>query len=483
MSEELPIESVTGGAGGTTARYDDLLRLARLYDATGDALSAHAWDDKALAADGDLLASAVLAPGTFAEAEGAILAATVGPRGLAARALGLEADALVITVSVEAYRVADATVQQAFEALDYLTGYAAGAALPALALVGGVGVLALAASNPALTAYLATHPEARQALLDGGDEALQGLLEDNPALLQHLVNGGGGLVDGLMSNVPPGARALLHLLGVDPVHPTTNDAAAELAELFVDGDPRLATPEPGDEAELAVPRTLEDLIQGVARTNLESDGVIHVQVLETADGPRWIVNLPGTDDWVGDPGDARDLGSNLRLVGGDGTVYSRGIVDAMAAAGVPRGADVMLVGHSQGGMTAVQLAADAGFREQYDVRHVVTAGSPTAQVPHVPGDTRVLSLENTGDVVPLLDGEDNPDHPHRTTVRFDGRTGSVGGNHDLLVYAEGAAAADASDDPSLREQLDRMRRDGFLADGEGTVETSTQTFKIVRDVP
>ncbi len=483
MSEELPIESVRGGAGGTTARYDDLLRLARMYDATGDTLSAHAWEDKAIAADGDLLASAVLAPGTFAEAEGAILAATVGPRGLAARALGIEADALVITVSVQAYRVADATVQQAFEALDYLAGYAAGAALPTLVLAGGAGVLAVAAANPAWAAYLATHPEARQALLDGGNEALQGLLEDNPELVQHLVNGGGGLVDGLLGNVPPGARALLHLLGVDPVHPTTNDAAAELAELFVDGEPRLVEPEPGDVEPLGVPRTVEDLMNGLLVTNEKSDGVITVQVLQSEAGPRYIVNLPGTDDWVGDSGDVRDLGSNLRLVGGDGTVYSRGIMDAMVAAGIPKGADVMLVGHSQGGMTAVQLAADAGFREQYDVRHVVTAGSPTAQVPHVPGDTRVLSLENTGDVVPLLDGEDNPDHPHRTTVRFDGRTGSVGGNHDMYVYMEGAAAVDGSDHPSLTEHLDRMRADGFLAQGDVVPEATTRTFKIVRDVP
>jgi hypothetical protein len=128
-------------------------------------------------------------------------------------------------------------------------------------------------------------------------------------------------------------------------------------------------------------------------------------------------------------------------------------------------------------MTAAHLAADPEFQATYDVQHVVTAGAPTAQVPHIPGSTQVVSLENTGDVVPLLDGEENPDQPNRTTVRFDGRTGSIGQNHSLDVYREGASAVDESTHASLTESLAQMREDGFLGNEEGS---RTETFRITR---
>jgi hypothetical protein len=51
------------------------------------------------------------------------------------------------------------------------------------------------------------------------------------------------------------------------------------------------------------------------------------------------------------------------------------------------------------------------------------------------------------------------------------------GNHDLRHYVHGAAAVDASADPSVRDQLDRLRADGFL----GLPGTATsQVFQITR---
>ena len=108
----------------------------------------------------------------------------------------------------------------------------------------------------------------------------------------------------------------------------------------------------------------------------------------------------------------------------------------------------------------------------------MTAGSPTAQVDHIPGNTQVLSLENSGDLVPLTDGEDNPDEPNRTTVVFDGRTGSLGGNHSMDTYTTGGAAVDASDDPSITTVLDGLRDDGFLGSGDSA---TTQGYTITRD--
>ena len=478
MSDTPSISSVTGGAGGIEARYADIEGLASIFDGAGDELRQDAWDDRALALNGDLLESSILSPGSFADAEGAVVAATIGPHGLAMRAVGLEADALSMQVSVGLLRTSDDLARQGFETLDYLGGYALGAALPVLGLAGLVGGAALILSNPALTLYFATHPEVRQQLQDQAITDIQALLEDHPDLVQHLINGGGGLIDGLLGDLPPGVReAVLAELGLDPFHGTTNDAAGDLAGLFDDSDPTV-TAGSADPRDLSAPGSLEALLENLSSTNNGADGEIDIQQIGEGDNARYVINLPGTDSWGDDAGDVRDLQSNLQLVGGQDTAYTRGIMEAMKDAGIPPGAPIMLVGHSQGGMAAVHLAADSDFQSQYDVRHVVTAGAPTAQVDHIPGNTQVLSLENTGDLVPLTDGEDNPDQPNRTTVRFDGRTGSIGANHSMDVYTQGGAAVDASNDPSLTNGLDALRHDGFLGSDD---TTTTQGYTISRD--
>jgi pimeloyl-ACP methyl ester carboxylesterase len=204
-----------------------------------------------------------------------------------------------------------------------------------------------------------------------------------------------------------------------------------------------------------------------------------VQRLRSADGSvRFIVYLPGTDDLTTTPADqdsdVRDVATNLHLIAGQDTTYAQGIRVAMHRAGIGPHDPVLLAGHSQGGMEAAALlSGGSGFR----VTHVVTAGSPLAQVHGFPAGSHVLSLENRGDVVPLLDGAENPDTPQQVTVRFDDHQGSVPGDHDPRHYVRGAAAAQASADPSIREQLASLRRHGFLGDG---ATATSEVFQITR---
>ncbi|NGZ99957.1 hypothetical protein G5V59_06115 [Nocardioides sp. W3-2-3] len=144
------IVSVTGGAGGIEARYEDIETLARLFDDTGDDMRTYAWDDKGIAANGDLVESSILSPGTFASAESAVLGATIGPGGVAFEAVDLEVDALAMRANVTILRGVDDLQRQAFEALDYLGGRLLGTVLPSLLLIGGVGALLTAARNPLL---------------------------------------------------------------------------------------------------------------------------------------------------------------------------------------------------------------------------------------------------------------------------------------------------------------------------------------------
>ncbi|GAB3195803.1 hypothetical protein GCM10027062_03540 [Nocardioides hungaricus] len=248
-----------------------------------------------------------------------------------------------------------------------------------------------------------------------------------------------------------------------------------------DGSPRVVRR--GAATASAPPADLEGLVRRLSSVadrspdpDSEQNGTIEVQTI----GNRHIVYLPGTDDmttlpWTQD-GDVRDMATNLRLSANLPNSYQQGILDAMRAAGIGPDDPVLLVGHSQGGMEAAAILSQGS---EFNVTNVVTAGSPTAQVPAFPEGTHVLSLENEGDVVPLLDLAPNPDTVEQVTVTFDGTAGPGGvvGEHSYAHYVAGAALVDASTDPSVREQLASLRAAGFL--GSGGSATS-QVFQITR---
>ena len=65
----------------------------------------------------------------------------------------------------------------------------------------------------------------------------------------------------------------------------------------------------------------------------------------------------------------------------------------------------------------------------------------------------------------------------RCRRRPDDHESSIAANHALEHYVDGAAAADASTDPSIREQLASLRAAGFL--GAGGTATS-QVLQVTR---
>jgi hypothetical protein len=469
-----PVTGVTGGVAGMSATYAAVRALADRYDAAGDRLRAWTTDDGRVLLDADLLESAPLAPMTFAAAEAAVISASSGVHGSLEMSVAYEADALLVRATVSAFEECDRMVATAFDVLDYAVGreigYAASVSAPSLLLLG-----LLAAPS-----WRRLPPGTRRRLGD----TLEEWTDEHPALVQHGVEASGGFVDGLLSRVPfvPGPLTL------PAFHPTAADAAADLAGLYppegapvVRRRPDLTVPS-GD----TPPADLADLMRHLAGTNDLSpadhpgdQGTIEVQTLRDPDGRvRHIVYLPGTDDLATTPwhadSDVRDLPADLHVISGADTTYAEGIRRAMTEAGIGPHDPVLLVGHSLGGMeAATMLAHGSGF----DVTHVVTAGSPIAGVHDYPSGSHVLSLENRGDVVPLLDGHDNSDSVPHVTVGFDDHETSIAGNHDLRHYVHGAAAADASRDPSIREQLDSLRTHGFL-DSDATA--TSQVLQVTR---
>ena len=183
----------------------------------------------------------------------------------------------------------------------------------------------------------------------------------------------------------------------------------------------------------------------------------HVTVGEDGTTTRsWTVDIRGTQSFAIGQSGPQDMTTNLQGVAGMASDQLNAVMEAMDAAGISPEEAVEFAGHSQGGIMAAQLAADPAVRARYNVVSVVTAGSPTATV--APSDVPVLSYENSGDIVPGLDGNatrgDNV-----TTVRFHDYEAaahpedSVPSPHSAPLYVDEIRstldAARASSDPGL----------------------------------
>ena len=451
------ITGVAGGAAGIEAMYDAVRALADTFDRTGDELRAWAGDGFRALVDPDLASSALLSPPTFALAEAALLAATTGPLGLLPSSVEWEADAVLVRAAVAMLAASDDAAHLALEAVDWRLGLAAGGALRLVGPSAAVGLGLLPTD-----------------LRDRLGVAAEGWIVHHPGFVQHAVNAAGGIFTGLapLPVLVPGNRT----------------ATALLAAPYDDGTAvTTRRPDLGVPAGRRQPDSVEALVghlSEVAGLSPDPDsadnGTIEVQSLDPGtDHARHVVYVPGTDDlgtlpWTQDE-DVRDLGSDLRSAAGQETAYQRGILDAMREAGIGPHEPVLLVGHSLGGMEAAALASrDTGFA----ITDVVTAGSPTAQVDGFPDGVHVLSLEHHGDVVPLLDGADNRDTVEQTTVTFeDGGRPEVEAKHGYGHYIDGAAAVDASPNPSIASEVAGLRDRGFLG---GTDQVTSKLFQITR---
>jgi pimeloyl-ACP methyl ester carboxylesterase len=420
MSEPI---SVSGGPGGIAAEYDDLRATARLLERGGQDLSGVGLALTAYGTDPVLVASGLLDPVGLTRVEVAF-ASALG--GLAAATAHCAALAVALRGAAIAYETTDRAERELMPDLRGLTRlpHAAGSAAETL-------VRTRSWTNSA-----------------------ERFATDDPQL----------------ADLAEAAIARELRLPI----PTVRGA---LAQRFDDGHPVVSSlgRDTGPP-----PRSLADLISNLARRNDGRPGEIDVSIIPGAPGQprRVIVDIPGTKDWslASQNPDVASLAANLRAIDGRPTSYQEGVLEALRLSGIGPGDDVLLVGHSLGGMVAVEAATTAARSGEFSISHVVTAGAPIGAVSgRVPASVQVLALENADDDIPHLDGTDNADRPNVTTVTVHHDHGDIGANHDLRrSYEPGAADVDASDDPSTRAYLDRIAP--FLS-GEAI---TTDVYEIAR---
>ncbi|NLF03560.1 MAG: alpha/beta fold hydrolase [Actinomycetales bacterium] len=254
------------------------------------------------------------------------------------------------------------------------------------------------------------------------------------------------------SLLTPGFR----LLGDDPVPWFAGMLSDRIDAMLPEHEIR-ALPVIGSRTEAPPPDGFEDLTARLTSLE-EADGSASVLVerVDKADGTvAWIVSIPGTQDWGAGGSDPSDLPSNLELMGGRPADSTEAVIDAMRRAGIGKDEPVVLVGHSQGGMVAMDIAAHAGFA----VALTMTVGSPVG-ARTTKATTQTISFEHHTDAVPQFDGKDNPDGPLHTTVKGHAREsaqGSASQSHSTEEYEILGWRADQSDDPSIKAWRDEFK--------------------------
>lgn len=405
-------------------------------DAAGGRLAVAAWRAGLLAAD-------VPEARVLTDALEELRTATWGPRALARDAGDL---ATRLRDAAAAYDLAESDAQARWARAIGLAGLAASVTPFGPVLLGGAAA-GVAGGHLLLAEALDLVRDPWGALSPAGLRADVERLLATPGRI--VADGRAALTLQLL------AAALASLDGaapteLDPVRRFT----AHVAGLLPRRDVRLVPR--ADPPALPVPRGVGDLVDLVARTYDEDTptgepgtplATVTVQRLDHPDGTRaWVVAVPGTRA-AGLTGDVpTDNGTNLALAGGVPDVMTQAVVSAMRDAGIGADEPVALVGHSQGGMVATNVAAATAGA--YAVRLVVTAGSPDVPASPPPG-VATVTLRHREDAVSILDG----------------RVGERGGPRALSVVRDLAATGGPSR-PSLVEAhaVSGYARTGALVD-------------------
>ncbi len=200
----------------------------------------------------------------------------------------------------------------------------------------------------------------------------------------------------------------------------------------------------------AVEASIAGMVSGSRDAYAYPPGSLAVVRVEHPDGhPAWIVHLPGTEDWgVFDSSNPFDMEGNLEgLTAGYKDSYRQQhvliqelIKEALHASGALPTDEVLLTGHSGGGIHAAAAAADPDFLAGVNVQMIVIAGAPAKNL-EVPESISVMDLENTNDIVTALDFGAPPAGSNWVTVTSHRPPDATGGGG--TAAGVGAEAAEA----------------------------------------
>jgi hypothetical protein len=412
-------------SGRVEVDYEELRRMAHVWSAAAKSLARQAFSVASLAADAGMVANAALDPIGAARAEAAILAAAAAPHGLAAMSAKFAADALALEAVVVKERLVDDFPLRELAAFDDWLMCAPFRLPVDPSGVWRDGNARVAALGGASIGYLSPFLEPALSLFAPSARFRSDVASDRALRIDPIL----GLPLAMVGAVAPEGPGQVAVSSLRPAW--ADRAIGSLGSAMR----RVSDLEHAPAADLAVERVV------------------------AADGTaRWVVELPGMRH-TGISPDPQDLTGSISAMALPATAYTRSVAKALDAAGVPRGAPVLLVGHSEGGIVAMDLAGDPAFNGgRVRVTHVVAAGSPISSKTVAPGSaTCVLSVENVNDVVTHLDAVDaSPETPRRLTYQYSADAHDVVRTHDAAAYAQRLEALGDSPNPLWRGFADAV---------------------------
>ena len=236
----------------------------------------------------------------------------------------------------------------------------------------------------------------------------------------------------------------------------------------------------GKSQKVTAPLNISGLVSEFNQAKAFPDhGELRVVKYRTGNRVAWRVDIRGTQVWTVTGANPQDMRTNLQTNASGragNSDMTNAVTRALDQAGYRRGQPVELIGHSQGGAVAAQLGANPALAKKYNIKSVVTLGSNTGNFRPVSG-VHMVSLENSADIVPRLDGRTNPNVPNLTTVRTYKNYHSVGGNHAKELYGQVAKAWENSGDGDYARFIETRNHNLGI---NRTTKATAQSFVVKR---
>jgi hypothetical protein len=199
------------------------------------------------------------------------------------------------------------------------------------------------------------------------------------------------------------------------------------------------------------PTSITNMLDRLWKLSSKDEPTIGIDLFDNPGGNQTaVVYIPGTQTLgLGDGTNPLDMASNIQAMSASGQAASeRAVLSAMWQAGIESNDEVILVGHSQGGMVAGNLAA---YPSGYIAAGLVAFGAPLAHIKNLKAP--VMAVEHVNDPVPNLSGKANPLKKNWVSVQRVSEKPESNApmfSHSLKSYRNTAAAVDISSDVGIK---------------------------------
>ena len=199
------------------------------------------------------------------------------------------------------------------------------------------------------------------------------------------------------------------------------------------------------------PRSITNMLDRLWDLSSKKEPTVGIDLFDNPTGNKTaVVYIPGTQTiGFGQGANPLDMASNIQAMSASGEAASeKAVLLAIKQAGISPKDEVILVGHSQGGMVAGNLAA---YPTGFIAAGVVAFGAPLAHIKNLKAP--VMAVEHVNDPVPNLSGKANPLKKNWVTVQRISEkpeSNALMFSHSLKSYRNTATAIDSSTDGGIK---------------------------------